>query len=237
MQRLKKYFFNHDYYIQNMKKKSRSGVPEPSIRRLPTYLNHIRKLEGKQTYISSTGIARELILDSTQVTKDIAYTGITGKTRLGYKITELINSIEEFLGFRKTNKAFIVGTGRLGAALMGYSGFDQKGLKIIAGFDIDPNLVDSEIENIKVLHLSKIKNIAERMHVNIGIIATPASESQAVVNIMVEAGIRAIWNFSPTHLKVPDSVVVENSSIYPNLALLFNKMKKQNDIANTDIIS
>lgn len=225
MHRLKKYFFNKDQSNQNMKKKITGGVPEPTIRRLPTYLNLIRKLEGEEINISSTAIAKALKLDSTQVTKDIAFTGITGKTRVGYEITELIDAIEEFLGFRKTDVAFLVGTGKLGASLMGYSGFGFKGLKIIAGFDTDPNLVGKEIENIKILHFNKMKDLAERMHVSIGIITTPASESQEVAEEMIEAGIRAIWNFSPTHLNVPDTVVVENTSIYPNLALLFNKMK------------
>lgn len=210
-----------------MKKQKTSGVPEPTLRRLPAYLNLIRRLSREEvTQISSTTIAKELKLDSTQVTKDIAFTGITGKTRVGFDIVDLIDAIEEFLGFRKTDQAFLVGTGKLGSALVGYSGFNIKGLKIIAAFDVDKDLVGTEIDGVQVLHYKKMKNLAERMHVSIGIITTPASKAQEVADAMVEAGISGIWNFTPSNIKVPDTVVVENSSIYPNLAVLFNKMKQ-----------
>jgi redox-sensing transcriptional repressor len=210
------------------KQKSVGGVPEPTIRRLPAYLNLIKSFlkEGKVT-VSSSHIARELKVDSTQVTKDIAYTGITGKTRVGFDTQELIDAIEIFLGFRKTDQAFLVGAGKLGSALVGYTGFDVKGLQIIAAFDVDENVVGTEIDGVKVLHFDKLSNLAQRMHVSIGIITTPAAIAQEVTDIMVEAGIRGIWNFTPKNLKVPDHVVVENSSIYPNLAVLFNKMQKQ----------
>lgn len=210
-----------------MKKQKTSGVPEPTIRRLPAYLNLIRRLSREGVMqISSTAIAKELMLDSTQVTKDIAFTGVTGKTRVGFEIFELIDAIEEFLGFKRTDQAFLVGTGKLGSALMGYSGFNIKGLKIIAAFDVDEDLVGTEIEGIPILHYNKLKNLAERMHIRIGIITSPASKAQEVADAMVESGISGIWNFTPSNIKVPDNVVVENSSIYPNLAVLFNKMKQ-----------
>lgn len=213
-----------------MKKKITGGVPEPTIRRLPAYLNLIRKLaKEEEQFISSTKIAKELRLDSTQVTKDISFTGVTGKTRVGYDILELIDAIEEFLGFRKMDQAFLVGAGKLGAALMGYSGFDIKGLEIIAAFDIEDYLVGSEIEGIKVLHYNKMSNLAKRMHVSIGIITTPASKAQEVADAMIDAGISGIWNFTPSNIKVPDSVAIENTSIYPNLAVLFNKMRQNKE--------
>jgi redox-sensing transcriptional repressor len=121
--------------------------------------------------------------------------------------------------------AFLVGAGQLGAALIGYSGFDIKGLKLIAAFDVDESKVGTEINGIQVLHLDKMSNLVQRMHISIGIITTPARHAQEVADMMVEAGIKGIWNFTPTNLRIPDNVAIENTSIYPNLAVLFNKMK------------
>lgn len=210
------------------KQKSVGGVPEPTIRRLPAYLNLIKSfLKEGMIQVSSSHIAKALKVDSTQVTKDIAHTGITGKTRVGYDTQELIDAIEIFLGFRKTDEAFLVGAGKLGSALVGYAGFEIKGLKIIAAFDTNEKLVGTNIDGVQILHFDKLSNLAQRMHVSIGIITTPAANAQEVADTMVEAGIRGIWNFTPRNLNVPDHVVVENSSIYPNLAVLFNKMQKK----------
>lgn len=229
MLRLKNYFFIKFEMEKSKKKKQKSvgGVPEPTIRRLPSYLNLIKGfLKEDKEHVSSSLIARELKVDPTQVTKDIAYTGITGKTRVGYDTRELIDAIEIFLGFRNMDQAFLAGAGKLGSALVGYTGLVNKGLKIIAAFDIDEKLVGTDIDGVQVLHFEKLANLAQRMHVSIGIITTPAAIAQEVADVMVGAGIRGIWNFTPKNLKVPDHVVVENSSIYPNLAVLFSKMQK-----------
>lgn len=203
-----------------------TGVPEPSIRRMPTYLNFARtKLKEGVEHISSRAIAQALSLDSTQVTKDLAYTKIVGKTRVGYNTKDLIKELEDFLGFNKTDVAFLVGAGNLGMALLSYIGFNNSGLKIIAAFDTNSEIINEEVNGVKILHYNKFTNLTKRMHVNIGIITTPANVAQNVANDMIESGIKAIWNFSPCNIKVPDDVVIENTSIYTNLALLFNKMK------------
>ena len=209
------------------KKSVSRGVPEPTIRRLPMYLSLVRRFatEGEET-VSSTQIAKVLKFDSTQVTKDIAYTGITGKTRVGYVIIELAEAIEEFLGFNKMDSAFLVGAGKLGTALLSYSGFNIKGLKVIAAFDTDENIVGTEVNGVKILPYKKMADLAKRMHVTIGIITAPAVHAQGIADEMVGAGIKGIWNFSPRNIDVPDEIAIENTSIYPNLAILFNKMKK-----------
>lgn len=210
-----------------IKKSVLRGVPEPTIRRLPMYLSLVRRFatEGEET-VSSTQIAKVLKFDSTQVTKDIAYTGIIGKTRVGYVIIELAEAIEEFLGFNKMDSAFLVGAGKLGTALLSYTGFNIKGLKVIAAFDIDENVVGTEVNGVKILPYIKMADLAKRMHVTIGIITVPAVHAQDIADEMVGAGIKGIWNFSPRNIDVPSEVAIENTSIYPNLAILFNKMKK-----------
>ncbi len=207
-------------------KKKITGIPEPSIRRLPLYLSFIKNRNLEEAYISAPTIASELSLDSTQVTKDISYTGITGKTRVGYEVKELIKTLEEFLGYNKKNEAFLIGVGNLGTALIKYRGFEESGLNIIAAFDNDPKKIGSKIENLDVLSIKKFKNLAERMHITIGILTVPAEFAQEYADLMVVWGIKAIWNFAPVPIKVKEGIIVENTSIYSNLAVLLKKLNQ-----------
>jgi redox-sensing transcriptional repressor len=210
------------------------GVPEPTIRRLPSYLAFLKtvKESGKEN-ISAPQIARELKSDPTQITKDLAYTGVTGRTRIGYNVAELLAALEEFLGYNRTNLAFLVGAGNLGTALLKYEGFTNSGLKIVAAFDIDPSKVGKQIGDIDIFHLQKFKNLAERLHCKIGIITTPAEISQNIAEMMISWGIKAIWNFSPATIRVPEGIIVENTSIYSNLAVILNKLEKSEQIKNS----
>ncbi len=203
------------------------GVPEPTIRRLPTYLAYLRTIQktGAEK-ISAPQIARDLNSDSTQVTKDLSYTNIVGKTRIGYNVAELIDALEEFLGYNRTNLAFLVGAGNLGSAILKYEGFTSTGLKIVAAFDTDPEKIGKKIGNIDIFHIDKFKNLTERLHCQIGIITTPAEISQSIAEMMISWGIKAIWNFSPVTVRVPEGIIVENTSIYSNLAVIINKLEK-----------
>ena len=206
-------------------KKIAPGVPEPTLRRMPAYLNLARSLHREGiTHISSTRIARDVGVDPTQVTKDLAFTQVVGKTKVGYAVIDLIESLQDFLGYKKMNEAFLIGAGNLGKALMSYNGFDDHGLKIIAAFDINPAIVGMEVNGLKVLHFDKFRDLAERMHVSVGILTLPAESAQSVADLLIAWGIKGIWNFSPQIIKVPSHVTVVNTSIYANLAVLFNKM-------------
>jgi len=203
------------------------GVPEPTIRRLPNYLSYLKTVnKNGLENISAPQIARDLNLDSTQVTKDLAYTAIIGKTKIGYNVLDLINSLEEFLGYNRTNLAFLVGAGNLGSTLLKYEGFAVSGLKIVAAFDNDINKVGKKIGEIDIFHLDKFKNLAERLHCQIGIITTPSEVSQNIAEMMISWGIKAIWNFTPSIIRVPDGIIIENTSIYSNLAVIINKLER-----------
>lgn len=207
-------------------KKTISGIPEPTIRRMPLYLSYLNSLDIAQNkYISAPKIAKDLGFDPTQITKDIGYTNVVGKTRVGFDIEELIPAIDDFLGYNKKNEAFLVGAGNLGSALIKYEGFESTGFKILVAFDNDPGLIGTEINDTKILHINKFQNLAERMHISIGIITTPDEYAQEIANKMVECGIKAIWNFTPTPIKVKDGIIVENTSIYSNLAVIIKKLK------------
>ena len=138
----------------NISRKNRKSkrVPEPTLRRLPGYLFFLEKVrEDGILNISAPVIGRELKCDPTQVVKDLAVTGIKGKPRVGYNTYELIHTLEEFLGFNKTNEAFLIGAGNLGSALMAYQEHQSLGLKIIAAFDTNEKKIGAHIGGIHVL--------------------------------------------------------------------------------------
>lgn len=204
------------------------SIPEPTLRRLPLYYRLLKQLrEGGRTGVSCTTIGAELKLDATQIRKDIEMTGTAGRPKVGYDINELICAIERFIGWDTTTEAFLVGAGSLGEALMGYPGFADCGLQIVAAFDVDPNKCHRIIHGKHVRHISKLPNLMRRMKVRFGIITVPAAEAQQAAELLVEGGVLAIWNFAPAKIRVPDRVIVTNEDLYCSLAVLSQKMTRK----------
>ena len=204
-----------------MRSEPKRHFPHPSIRRLPSYLRLLRRLriDGAQK-VSCTRIARELDLDSTQVRKDLALTGITGRPRIGYELSPLIEAIESFLGWNTVSDAFLVGAGSLGKALIGYENFRSCGLNIVAAFDVSEDRIGQEIFGRKVYNLNDMPALARDMGVTLGVLTVPGSAAQAAANVMVASGIKGIWNFAPVKLDLPDNVLVENVELVSSLAVL-----------------
>jgi redox-sensing transcriptional repressor len=199
-------------------------APIPTLRRLPTYHHYLQQLrERGRPVVSCTHIAEDLKLYPTQVRKDLAVTGIVGKPKVGYVVDKLIAAIETFLHWNDQNSAFLAGVGGLGSALIGYPGFERYGFDIVAGFDVDESKIGTTIHGKSILPLNKLPGLAKRMHVHLGIIAVPAEAAQATADLMVEGGIRAIWNFAPTGLKVPEGVAIHNEDLAASLAVFLQK--------------
>jgi redox-sensing transcriptional repressor len=202
-----------------------SAVSLPCIRRLPQYLQLLYSLQVRgREVVSCTKIAGELGLTSIQVRKDLAATGIVGKPKVGYEIPALIDAIRDFLGLNNASDAFLVGAGCLGGALLGYEGFKEFNLNIVAGFDIIPAKIGTEFHGKPVFDLNKFPDLAERMHILIGVLTVPAAVAQDVTNLMVLSGIRAIWNYTNQKLEVPEIVVVENVNLASSLAVLSSRL-------------
>jgi redox-sensing transcriptional repressor len=216
---------------ESIVKKARNiamSVPEPTLRRLPLYYRLLKQLrDGGRTGISCTMIGTELKLDPTQIRKDIEMTGTVGKPKVGYDLNELLCAIERFLGWDTATEAFLVGAGSLGEALMGYPGFAECGLNIVAAFDVDPNKCHRVIHGKHVRHISKLPNLMRRMRVRFGIITVPASEAQHAADLLVEGGVLAIWNFAPAKIQVPERIIVTNEDLYCSLAVLSQKMTRK----------
>ena len=193
-----------------------------AIRRMPAYLVHLRNLqEINQQNVSAAKVADHFGLSEIQVRKDFAAVSSTpGKPKAGFSIDALIESIELFLGFRNTKDAVLVGVGSLGRALLNYGGFTPYGLNIVAAFDNAPALVGTQINHKWVLSDDKVSETCQRLGVRIGIITVPAQHAQLVCDQLVAGGVRALWNFAPIHLSVPDGVLVQNEDMAVSLALL-----------------
>jgi redox-sensing transcriptional repressor len=200
-------------------------VPEPTLKRLPLYHRFLKeRLQSGRFVVSCTDIGAELKFDPTQVRKDLEVAGISGRPRVGYATEAVVDGIEHFLGWKKVTEAFLVGAGSLGSALLGYHKFEDCGLKIIAAFDTDPAKVGRSIHGKHVLALDQLADLAQRMQVLIGIITVPAGQAQAVAEVLLAGGVRAIWNFAPIRLRVPEHIIVHNEDLYCSLAALCQKL-------------
>ena len=211
-----------------MEDRSNIKVSMPTVRRLPRYLQVLKSCDYRSCEcISSTHIAAELGYEAIQVRKDIEVLGIKGQPRIGYKVTELVSAIESFLSWDNDNEAFIVGVGHLGRALIGYKGFEDHGLKIIAGFDQNPELIGSTVNGIQVFGMEKLVELTDRLKIHIGILAVPDSCAQQIAEEMISGGIIGIWNFTPVRLNVPEGIIVERVDLASSLAVLSRKTSRQ----------
>lgn len=200
-------------------------VPEPTLRRLPWYLSVCRLLKSRgETYVSSTRLSKETNIVASQIAKDLSCVNIVGRTRVGYEIDNLLDVLESFLGFTTLHKAFLFGAGRLGGALLNDKGLKQFGLEVVAAFDTNPKVVGHSVSGIPVYHINDIGTKMRRYNVKIGILTVPIDNAQEVADKMVAWGIKAIWNFTPLRIRVPDDIVVQNTSLYAHLSLMFNRL-------------
>ncbi len=208
-----------------MSKDREVSVPLPTIRRLPMYFALLqRAAQESQTSVSSSQLAGALGLEPIQVRKDLEAVGVTGQPRVGFPVAELIQAIERFLGWDNVTDAFIIGAGHLGTALAGYRGFESKGLNVVALFDNDPRKIGQTIHGKEVLSIDKLGNLASRLHVHIAILTVPAEVAASVAQLAIDAGIQAIWNFTPTQLVVPEHVILERVDLAASLAVLSSKL-------------
>ena len=203
-------------------------ISKNQLRRLPFYLSYLKKKysEGVE-YISSPQIAIGLDLSEEQVRKDLALISRScGKPKTGRSVETLILDLEEYLGYKNTNKAVIIGAGHLGGALIAYQGFSKYGLDIVAAFDNNPLKIGMEIGGKNIYALDNLEEVCSGCDVEIGIITVPVEAAQEVCNRLVKIGVKAIWNFAPTKLDVDESVIVQNENMASSLAILSSKLKK-----------
>ena len=203
-------------------------LPEPTLRRLPWYLAYVEILKARNVeYVSSTQISRAMNVDASQIAKDLSFLALKGKTRIGYEVNALVETLADFLGFRTSHKAYVFGAGSLGAALMQDSGLSNYGLEIVAGFDVDPVKVGKTVGDVRIHHIDDISDVMEENPASIAILTVPVECAQETADIAIGEGIKAIWNFTPYRVKVAEGLVMANTSIYAHLALIFNRLNAE----------
>ena len=202
-------------------------VSRQTLSRLPQYLSYLESLPETVRSISATGIAAALNLNQVQVRKDLASVSSSGKPKVGYMRRDLIREIKAFLGYDIADEAVIVGAGKLGRALMGYVGFKDYGLNILAAFDADEGMIGEDESGHQVLPIEVLKETCLRLGVRIGIITVPAHAAQAVCDQLIDAGVLAIWNFAPVRLVVPEGILVQNENMASSLAILSNHLAEK----------
>ncbi|MFA7076365.1 MAG: redox-sensing transcriptional repressor Rex [Candidatus Izemoplasmatales bacterium] len=181
---------------------------EAIFSRIPVYIECLNGI--KEEYISATTIANALNLGEVQVRKDLAKISYGGKPKIGYEVKLLLDDLKKYMGYNILTKAVIVGMGRIGEALYYYKGFRKLNLEIVSAFDI----------NGKYKDLSEFDSICSNNEIKIGIITVPQESAQDICDLMVKTGIKAIWNFSSTSLKVPSDVIVKNENMANSLSIL-----------------
>lgn len=202
-------------------------ISQSVLKRLPGYLAYLKSMpEASPPNISATALANALGMGEVQVRKDLAMVSDGGRPKIGYLRESLIDDIEQFLGYDNTTDAVLIGAGKLGQALMGYSGFEEYGLNILAGFDEKPGMEKAEAGQ-PIYPISKLESFCRCHKVLMGIITVPADQAQKVADLLIAGGIKAIWNFAPTYLDVPRNILVQNENMATSLAVLSVHLQAQ----------
>ena len=202
-----------------------ASIPKATLGRIPTYIQYLRDLPDEvDVTISATKIARGLSLGEVQVRKDLAMISGCGKPRIGYDRASLIRDLEHHLGAQSLTNAVLVGVGKLGRALLDYASFEEFGVKIVAGFDCNESILQISKDK-SVLPIKDIEAFCAENDVKIGIITVGQGSAQEVFDRLVACGIKAIWNFAPCSLSVPDGVILKQENLALSLAHLNSQIK------------
>ncbi|MDI6712482.1 MAG: redox-sensing transcriptional repressor Rex [Anaerosomatales bacterium] len=211
-----------------MTDRSISDIPQSTIERLPQYLRCLLELQALGVpLVKSDRLAGLCGSNAAQVRKDFSYLGELGTRGIGYEVSALIDHISKILGVKERRRVAIVGYGKLGAALHGYSGFPERGFEVVALFDVDPAKVGREFDGVRLYHLDEAPRVLKELGVEIAIVATPARAAQLAADAIVEGGVKAILNLAPTRLVVPDDVNVRQVCLSTDLQILSFFLAKQ----------
>ncbi len=206
---------------------AQNEISVATIQRLPIYLDYLKNQGDETAYVSATAIATALGFGEVQVRKDLASVSSLGKPKIGYRIGDLIEKLEEALGYDTVMSAVLVGAGKLGSALLGYEGFPHSGLNILAAFDSDPEKIGKRESGKPIYSMDSLSEFCAKNEVHIGIITVPAAHAASASEALVRAGILAIWNFAPAHLDVPEHIIVKHENMASSLALLSRSLAKK----------
>ena len=196
----------------------KTSIPEVVIARLPVYIQKLNQLmrEGREN-VSSQEMAEFLGVTSAQIRKDLSLFGGFGKKGTGYNVINLLESLRSILNLNQIWEVVLVGVGKLGQALLSYQGFSRKGFEIVMAFDNDPNVIGQTIAGVKVRDVSEMQNLTCPRNIPIAILTVPAANAQEMADQLIHCGVKAILNYAPVTLKVPEGVKLSNIDPVLNL--------------------
>jgi redox-sensing transcriptional repressor len=196
-------------------------VPTPTLERLATYFRYLCDLEASNVdTISSTEVEKQTGVNAAQFRKDLSYFGEFGKPGVGYNVVELQSRIAQILKIDRDQQVVVLGAGNLGTALLGYHGLREHRFNIVGVFDSSPAKIGVEISGLTIHHIDELIDRNHLLRARIAIVAVPSQAAQTVSDIAIKSGVRALLNFAPIILQVPDHVVVRNVSFMQELAVL-----------------
>ena len=201
------------------------------VKRLPMYLDYLldtKEQDSNIKYISSKKISDDLSLGEVQVRKDLSLISGKGKPKIGYDIESLTNTIGMYLGCNQKKNAILIGAGKLGKALLNFEEFNRYGIEIVTGFDLK-EFEKTDTIPIRKFNEENLQQIFNENKIEIGIICVPKQEAQQVCDILISKGIKAIWNFAPTVLKVPKDVLVQNENLAYSLSIVSSIINQNNN--------
>lgn len=204
-------------------------IPEATVARLPAYLEALTAMlqTGEHT-TSSQQLAEATSMNAAKVRKDLSYLGQYGTRGVGYDIPYLIHHIERVLGLTEQWRCALVGVGNLGRALASYPGFDERGFRLVAAFDVSPETIGTRVGGVIVDDLDDLERTVKEREVVIGIIATPGPSAQQACDRLVDAGVKSILSFAPVTLQAPDTVTIRKVDLSMELQILsFHEQRKQ----------
>lgn len=196
------------------------------IKRLPRYYRYLSELiENDVVRISSKELSEKMGVTASQIRQDLNNFGGFGQQGYGYNVEYLYTEIGKILGLDKRYNVVIIGAGNLGQALANYTDFERRGFYICGIFDVNPRLVGMSIRGIEIHLIDELEEFIKETPVHIAALTIPKSKAPQVAQDLVRLGVRAIWNFAPTDLNLPNDVMVENVHLAESLMRLSYNLK------------
>lgn len=201
-------------------------MPKAIIVRLESYLTYLAQLKGKGLKTTtSEELAKLFGISSSRVRQDLVALGVVGRPRSGYNIEDLRLTIIDALDVDNIKRIALVGLGNLGRALAGSEIWEQGGFDLKAIFDKDQELIGTDVNGVKVRNVTELLGVIKSERIEAACITVPASSAQQVADMLIMAGVKAIWNFAPIEIDVPAGIIVENQRLAQGLMTLSYRMK------------
>ncbi|MFV0364453.1 MAG: redox-sensing transcriptional repressor Rex [Suipraeoptans sp.] len=209
---------------------SNRDISQAVIRRLPRYYRYLGELlENNIERISSNELSKRMQVTASQIRQDLNNFGGFGQQGYGYNVKYLYTEIGKILGLDDNHNFVIIGAGNLGQALANYTAFEKRGFVLKGIFDNNPRMEGVSIRGISVRMMEELKEFVVKNNIEIAVLTIPKDHAADVAKLLVDCGVKALWNFAHTDLEVPEDVIIENVHLSESLMRLSYNLKRSSD--------